>query len=87
MHAQLTEDGLSMEIGVNAPNHVAVECNQEGDLVLSPVLLMVEWSVLVMTLKRNFVIWTLHAQLMDNGATLVIGPNVQNLVGMERNQE
>jgi hypothetical protein len=87
MHAQLTDNGLTLELGVHVQHRVVVECNQDNDLVLTPDLLIVVRSAMVITLKRNPVIPTKHAQLMDSGVNLVIGADVQNDVVVDHNRE
>jgi len=82
IHAQLTEVGLTLELGLCALQHVEEEIKQKGDLATTLSQRLVELSVLEL-LRHPKIAIQVHAQLTGDGQTLELGLHALQHVGEE----
>jgi hypothetical protein len=85
-HAQLTDNGLTLNHGVNVQHRVVVEWCQDVDRVLTLDLLLVVKIVKVMTLRKKNVAHK-DVQLTEDGVIMVHGVNVPNRVAVACSQD
>jgi len=82
VHAQLTEVGQTLELGLHVLQHVGEEIKQKGDLAAILPQRLVELSVLeLLRHPRNAI--QIHAQLTEVGQTLELGLCALQHVGEE----